>query len=183
MPAASVLAVASGIMCNGTAKSLPSKEGTKRPLSPKTGPSCNTRRDKLLTSLGSITGLPCRLTLSKVSGARAVGPNTLKRSSRRHGRGLTRMLSKCFSRKTRRLGIGMFNISGLGSTVRRPRGPRCTGFAVHMSKCTIGFVSLAHRRRLSIVTEAYRSRVWCDRTVQERAMGSSYGLTYWRAFS
>lgn len=147
-------------MCNGFADGVPSNHPTNTPLTPNTGPSCNTRGGNLLTSLGSMTGLPCRCTLSNVSGARAVDPNTLNRGSRRHTRALMNMLSNCFGRNSRRLGIGMFNVSGLGSTVRRPRGRRCRGFAVHMDNCTIGFVSLAHRRRLSMVTHRTRRELW-----------------------
>ncbi len=156
--ALSVLAVASGIVCNGGAKTAPSNETSNCPFTPNTGPVRKHSTVKTLTSLGSITGLPCRGYLSNVSGAFAVAPSTLNGGPSTRVRGLMQLVSKCFTRETRRLGMGILGHRLLVSTCRRPRG--CPGLAVHISNCTIRFAHLAQSGRLRIVSEAFRRDIW-----------------------
>lgn len=158
-PARSVLAVASGIICKGGAKAAPSNHPNNAPFTPKTGPVGKHSAGKTITTLTSITGLPFRRTRSNVSCAFTISPTALNgRHSVRVG-GLIDLLSNCFApSNNRRLGIGIFSGSLLISTVRRPRG--CPRLAVHISNCTIGFIGLAHRRRLSIVSHAVGDDLW-----------------------
>lgn len=155
---ASILAVASGIICNGGAKAAPGNHRGKGPFSPNTGPTCNTRRGNTLTSLLSMTGVPCGCTASNVSGAFTIAPSALNRSRRAYSGALMGVVGKCVGGGNRRLGVGIFGHSALVSTRGRPRG--CPALAVHISKCYMCFTSLAGRRRSSMVSEAFRSRVW-----------------------
>lgn len=156
--ALSTLAVASGIICNGGANSAPSKEGGNRPFTPNTGPVRGHRGGNTLTSLGSITGVPCSRYHSKVSGAFSVIPTTLNGAESREATGLISVLSNCFGGNTRRLGIGIVGHRVLIRTCGSPAG--CPGLAVHISNCTIGFRGLSERRRDRIVGEAFRRAVW-----------------------
>lgn len=157
-PALSLLAVASGIVCNGGANTAPSKHTGNVTFTPKTGPVRKHSGGNTVTSLDSITGLHCHSSRSNVDGAFSVMPGSLKTSTRSHVRGLVAVVSNCFAGNTRRLGIGMLGHRVLRSTVRRPRG--CPRLAVHMSNCTIGFVGLDHRRRLRILDHSFRRHFW-----------------------
>lgn len=157
-PALSLLAVASGMVCNGGANTAPSNHTGKITFTPNTGPVRKHSGGNTVTSLDSMTGLHCHSTRSNVDGAFSVMPGSLKISQRAHVRGLVAVVSNCFAGKTRRLGMGILGHRVLRSTVRRPRG--CPRLAVHMSNCTMGFVGLDHRRRLRMVDHSFRREVW-----------------------
>ncbi len=156
--ALSLLAVASGMVCNGRATTAPSNEGSNSTFTPNTGPVRGHRRGNTLTSLGSITGLDCCSYHSNVSGAFSVIPSTLNHRRGREIAGLIAVLSNCFTGGTRRVGVGILGHRALVSTCGGPR--TCPGLAVHISNCTIGFRGLSGRRRHRMVDHAFRRMVW-----------------------